>query len=939
MKGHKGLQGRQGRLGRQAGALLSVLFLLSLGSLAVPARGLEPYLVKDINPVPEPASSWPTAFVSLGSVALFNASGEGSFTYELWRSDGTEAGTWQVTHLCPEPYCGSEPRPLALTSRHYFFHSRDESFNLNLWATDGTPAGTFQLTDPPAYASDAPELRVSVGDVLYFYKSEGDSGGIWRSDGTPAGTWQVTDHGGGPMAAFQGSIYFLEDEALWKTDGTPAGTVRVAPLPAEYIPELYVVGSRLVFLVYTPSNRHQLWSSDGTAEGTLELGNIMVRPGLGWFADFSVQGGRLYFVVDDGRNGQELWVTDGTRQNTRGLTRLHRKEAFYSDAQQDFLYLPRFAAGNPFVFAVDDGPHGIEPWVTDGTVKGTHLLKDLCPGPCGSVTRVWDRTLPGLVFMTVDRGNRGEELWVTDGTEPGTHLVRDICPGGCGAHPYAPFVVKDRLLFVADDGVDGYELWATDGTEANTTRISDFAPALPWDRDDVYNEFDGAVAGDQLLFRAPGPEGYELWRADGTGPSGTRLVSDIATADVGGSYPGSLMTLGDEALFFTRSVESSSDFTLWKSDGTDAGTVQVRDFGPEEMQELPKGPSAQAAGQLFFFLGSRPVPWRTDGTEAGTWPLLGEDVRVCCNDREMPELRAAGSTVFFAAEDMEHGVELWTSDGVPSDRAGTRLVRDVEPGTSGSQPAGLTDFQGKLYFSAVTAALGRELWVSDGTEAGTDLVKAIRPGTGSNPSLLTAHANRLWFFADDGEHGRELWSSDGTRDGTVLAVDIEAGAGSFEPSILVSLGDRLLISGRSPSQGSGIWVTDGTAAGTRLISRRNMGEYAVFQGRVWFASSDAEYPFRQFLWVTDGTEAGTVPVLDRDRQPIPYPARFSVLGGHLLFTAALGWLWESDGTPAGTFRLSKVGSNELVRAGSRVFFRGFSPGTGEELWAVEEAHP
>ncbi|MES1241380.1 MAG: hypothetical protein ABUT39_07160, partial [Acidobacteriota bacterium] len=198
--------------------------------------------------------------------------------------------------------------------------------------------------------------------------------------------------------------------------------------------------------------------------------------------------------------------------------------------------------------------------------------------------------------------------------------------------------------------------------------------------------------------------------------------------------------------------------------------------------------------------------------------------------------------------------------------------------------------------------------------------------------------------ADDGEHGRELWSSDGTRGGTAFAVDVEPGAESFEPFLLVSLGDRfgdrLLISGRSPSQGFGIWVTDGTAAGTRMISRRNMDEYAVFQGRVWFASSDDAY--RNFLWVTDGTEAGTVPVLDHGIQPLSYPARLTVLDGHLLF-ATWSFLWASDGTPAGTFPLAapagfEVESN-MVRAGSRVFFGGFSPETGSELWAVGEAHP
>jgi ELWxxDGT repeat protein len=911
------------------------LVLILLGLLcALPARGLEPYLVKDLDPVARPASSWPKQFVNLGSVALFSASAAGSFAQELWRSDGTKKGTWQVTHLCERHYCRSYLRPFGLTSRRYFFHAVDESSKWHLWATDGTPAGTFELSGPSVLAVLP---GVPIGDVLYFTVDVGEGEDsvleLWRSDGTPAGTWRVTEQGAYSMVAFKGSLYFGgEDGALWKTDGTPAGTVRIKSI-SKYAPNaLYVVGNRLVFRVYayTPNPTEELWSSDGTPEGTLKLSGAL------WFPYFSVQDGRLYFVAEGDKDGQELWVTDGTPQNTRALTRLPRRDAFYSQAQGHFLELPRVAAGKRFVFMTDDGLDGVEPWVTDGTVEGTHLLKDLCPSDCEDVAEVWDQTLPGLVFLTVTEPNSGNELWVTDGTEAGTRLVRDICPGSCDAHPYTPFVMKDRLLFVADDGVDGYELWATDGTAANTTWSSDFPYARPWGTPG-HDQFDGTVAGDQLLFRGPGLEGYELWRADGTGPSGTRLVRDISKADIGGSDPGRLMALGDQAFFFTYSFYGLSDITLWKSDGTYPGTVQVRVFSEEESgHELRRGSSARAGGQLFFFMSRSPVPWRTDGTETGTYPLAGEDVHACC---DYPEMRAVDKTVFFPAADPEHGAELWASDGTV---AGTRLVRDVEPGTSGSDPAGLTGFQGKLYFSAANEGLGKELWRSDGSRDGTNLVKDIRPGAGSEPSLLTVHAGRLWFFADDGEHGRELWSSDGTARGTALAVDVEPGAGSFEPSILVSLGNRLVFYGRSPGRGFGIWVTDGTAAGTRMISRRSMDGYAVFQGRVWFGSSDADSSM--FLWVTDGTRAGTLPVLDRDRQPVSHPIRFAVLGDHLLFTAWEGgyerWLWESDGTPAGTFRLSRVANeSELVRAGSRVFFPGFSPETGNELWAVEEATP
>ena len=535
-QGHKGRQGRQGRQAR-SGILLSLLSLLSLVSLSVPAFGQEPYLVKDINPVPEPASSYPKDFVTLGSAALFVASDKLSGE-ELWRSDGTAAGTWPVTDLCPSPLCTLNLQAFALTRRHFFFHAPDGSSRWQFWATDGTPAGTFQLTEPSVHAYGT---GLPVGDVLYFNASVGGDEDsveeLWRSDGTPAGTWRVSEHSPqwwAPMVAFKGSVYFIGDElALWKTDGTPAGTTVVKSFPAEYSPvELHVVGSRLVFPVGTPDYQQELWSSDGTAEGTRVIEGIPRGPGWRpWFSDFSLQGGRLYFVFDDGRHGQELWVTDGTPEHTRGLTHLPRRQAFFSSGSEPDLYLPHAAAGNRFVFAVDDGPHGIEPWVTDGTVNGTHLLKDFCPGPCGSRAQVWDRTLPGLVFLTADKRNRGNELWVTDGTEAGTRLVRDICPGRCDGDPYAPFVVKGRLLFVADAGADGDELWSTGGTEANTIRISDFEPTFPW-ADPVSEDFPGTVAGGQLLFRAPGPEGYELWRADGTGPSGTRLVRDIATADI-----------------------------------------------------------------------------------------------------------------------------------------------------------------------------------------------------------------------------------------------------------------------------------------------------------------------------------------------------------------------------------------------------------------------
>src|SRR4051794_40581988 len=162
---------------------------------------------------------------------------------------------------------------------------------------------------------------------------------------------------------------------------------------------------------------------------------------------------------------------------------------------------------------------------------------------------------------------------------------------------------------------------------------------------------------------------------------------------------------------------------------------------------------------------------------------LVQDVNPTTDQLAPERFKVIGPTAFFGGHTSDGSdTELWKTDGT---KAGTVLVKDIVPGLAGSDPNNLTDVGGRLFFTARAPPAGLELWTSDGTDAGTVRVRDIRPGTAdSAPANLTAVGNTLFFTANDGTGGTELWKSGGTDAGTVLVRDLYAGSSSSNPLYL-----------------------------------------------------------------------------------------------------------------------------------------------------------
>lgn len=384
------------------------------------------------------------------------------------------------------------------------------------------------------------------------------------------------------------------------------------------------------------------------------------------------------------------------------------------------------------------------------------------------------------------------------------------------------------------------------------------------------------------------------------------LVRDINLS--GSSAPTALQGVGGRLYF--QADNGVNGVELWTSDGTEAGTFLVRDLMPGPPGSYPR--SFAGLEDAIYFSGNDGLSghelWSTDGTEAGT--AMVRDVNPGAADSwpgVSTGLVRLGQTLVFEAYTNSAGYEPWKTDGTS---AGTALVKDIRPGSEGSSSLGFVPMNGSLFFRADDGLppTNRELWKTDGTDQGTAMVRDINPSGGSDPSELVVLNGVLLFDADDGVHGEELWSSDGTEGGTMLVRDINPSGGSFPGQLRIADG-MLFFVANDGTNGSELWQSDGTEQGTVMLVDLNASgssaitHLTVVGNSLYFVLRSGA--LREQLWTSDGTAAGTVMLREFDpRNYHPMVENLTDVEGTLFFSANDGVhgveLWKSDGTSEGT---------------------------------------
>ena len=865
------------------------------------AEGTVPFA--DLYQIPEMVES--NGNLYFRAVDGLGVDGTSMYGYELWKTDGTLGGTVLVKDINPGTN-GTDLAYLTDVNGTLFFGANDEVHGYELWKTDGTEEGTVLVKDiNPGSNSSSPRLIAAINDTLLFSADDGIHGWeLWKSDGTEAGTVLVKDINptgnssiypgidGKAIVKVDDTLFFQINDGthgaeLWQTDGTAEGTVMVQDLNpgsnSSYAHPITVMDNTLLFMGNDGVHGQELWGlSTGavnnppvanndevtTNEDTVLSDNVFADHGNG--PDYDPDGDPLTVtkVNDSSLNaGTQISLASGA------LLTFYTNGNFDYDPNGQFESLAvGTTATDSFTYTIDDGKDGTSTATVTVTITGVNDINNSPVAENDIVTANKNIILSGSVLTNNGNGTDydpdGDVLTVTKVNDSifnvGTKITLNsgalLTVNADGTFDYDPNG-QFEFLAVGEMAVDNFTYTISDGNGGEDTAtvtvnvartlepylVKDINPGSPGSGNTKITDVNGTL----YFWADDGTYGYELWKSNGT-EVGTVLVKDINPGSDWSFVLVGESTNVNDTLFFAADDGTHGD-ELWKSNGTEVGTVLVKDIydGIGSSEPGFYGGMVNVNGILFFDAidGFEDIEgtdvkrthgyelWKSDGSPDGTelikdintLPFFCTSATSCSTENSYPAgLTDVNSTLFFTANDVTHGWELWKSDGSPD---GTELIKDINPGSESSLQnyTQFTNVNSTLFFTANDVTHGWELWKSDGSPDGTELIKDINPGSESGLTVYnpTNVNGTLFFIANDGVHGRELWKSNGTEEGTVLVKDINLGNGHSSLYNLTDVNGTLFFTVDDGKHGRELWKSDGTEAGTVLVKDINPGSGAA----------------------------------------------------------------------------------------------------------------
>lgn len=746
------------------------------------------------------------AFVAVGDRLVLVL--DGTTRYEVWRSDGMTAGT-----VLAEDRLSLRGQTFAASGTHLFSSAGQRP--LHLLALDGKVGGIELVWYAPEVSSISSPIRSATGIAFiasYDYEPRTQ---IWHSNGLPGGTVAWTGEfpssqrihssaEGAPTLAFLGShLFFLADRSenevgLYMTNGSADSVLLVETLPqrpGQPDPWVFALGDKL-FFPRADDDGLELWVSNGNSGDGRKVidacaGECDARPGTP-----VAFGTRLFWTARETGGGKSLWVTDVTTMESTRLA--HGLQRFgCSRFSEDNLEL--YPAAGRWHFSAKDFLHGCEPWAAREALDSGALARDLLvdkPGLGGIMPAV---SQGSATYLVARRGppSWGDLVVATDGLSP-TEVVFEGAQHRCSltySNSLPDVVPTQRAVLFVEDECWSFAVHARE--RGASTDFQLFGPARP-DRPEVKRVIPAPSRAGAYL--QSGVDQRGLWFTDGT-EAGTTFVAELPPVDWFMGW------IDERVLVWSAWAAGGADLVLF-----DTVSRQVtRIAGPRQGSSSLYPSYPVAHGPLYFGTSSsRPGEyglWRTDGTQEGTRAVYQTP-----SGEQLLEASTFGSGLVFSVRRSDGRIELRWSRG-------ESLAVEVLWSMSEAPPSMLSGlyprvFDNGLLFHGWDPVHGSELWLFDPrTSQATRLTDA--PGD-YGPSLVGVGRWLAYFELTSEQQQRELWRTDGTTAGTIRLGDWQYGW-AWDGSLAI-VDERLYYTFDDGIHGEEIWTSDGSPGGTRLLA-------------------------------------------------------------------------------------------------------------------------